>query len=157
MTRFIIALTQGIAITLGVLYLWYFCLQSLVSYQSDTNDDMEKMVKYRNREVTFLQKRQHNNADSAERLRFIADLRDENLHAAALLTELGKTGIETIQWHRLQRKKNEVVLEGDASKQDDLVNFMQRVGQSGFFFQPVVTMLQSDTPHSFSLKIGLRT
>ncbi len=143
--NFILPLLQVVIGALFVIFIWHLMLFCLLGYQEDSNAQLSELIRYKKNEINHFMDHQKSIAHDEMQLRFIANLRDQNLRTAQSIRVLTKLTPDTIRITHLEQSGNQVVMQGDLSSEIQLVKWMDDIAKSTFFNQPVLTGLTSGT------------
>lgn len=160
--RFMITLGRGVSLTVFVLAIWHVLLASLLGYQKDNNDQLVQLIQHKNTEISLFIQRQKQIAEFETRLRFIADLRDQNRRTAELINEFNQAIPSAIELNHVRREGKILWVEGNSASDVELVHFMENLAKSRLLTQPVITSMrtsqaQSQDKHEFKLMMRVRT
>lgn len=157
--RWVSLLLQVVMATLFTLLVWHCVLVSLIEAQKTNNEQLKKLIVQRKNTALQVEERQQTMDDYETRLRFIANLRDQNIKAAQSMRELDRVLLPAIQVQRIQRQDNTLLIDGVASSRPALVQWMGVIAHSAVFLQPVLTTLSQSANRdqfNFQLKLSLR-
>lgn len=154
---FTISLIRCVGLTLFALFVWHVTLYDLVVYQKESNALLKIFISKKKSEIGIFEKRQQNLLDSELRLKFIANLSEQNKQSGQLLEELQNLTPLSVTLTQLMRQGKDLIVDGNAHSDLDLIQWMQNLNRSTIFMEPtVLAMTKQDDVRYFQLKMRIK-
>jgi Tfp pilus assembly protein PilN len=155
--RFTISLIRCVGLTVFALFVWHVTLYDLVIYQEESNALLKSFISKKKSEIVVFEKRQRKLVESEARLKFIAELSQQNKQVGQLLEELQKVTPLTVTLTQLIRQGKELIVDGNVHSDLDLIQWMENINKSTLFMDPAVgAMTKKDDIRYFQLRIGIK-
>ncbi len=155
--RFIISLIRCVGLTVFALFVWHVTLYDLVIYQEETNTLLKSFLNKKKNEIVVFEKRQQMLVESESRLKFIAELSQQNKQIGQLLEELQKVTPLSVTLTQLMRQGKELIVDGNVHSDLDLIQLMESINKSMLFMDPaVLAMTKKNDIRYFQLKMWIK-
>ena len=142
-------------IVVGHLY-----LSVIYNAQTKRNDFLQQAITTEQAEITNLSQKTAHKTELLKSLNAIVNLRQQNYRTIAFLNEIANVVPASIQLTRTAYTPVQAILEGTATNNADITQFMQQLAKSTFFAQPVLTSINDkssdDNLLKFQLKVGFK-
>lgn len=154
-TQFIVILVSFIILTLFLVLIAYFYLDSLISSQKKINDFLQTSLDQENSQLLVLHKKKQEQDAVDKQLHFIFGLRDSSYKAVRLLDELTRVVPDSVLLSKITREGDKITIKGKAQSNLQVTLFLKNIAKSPIFTQPILAEINGQENNSEDQKYFL--
>ncbi|HQQ62885.1 MAG TPA: PilN domain-containing protein [Pseudomonadales bacterium] len=138
--REFLAILGGFA-GVGVLIfaVWYFTLESLISYQSLRNQKLSSEIELLDKKLEEINQLKKQRAEMVERMKVIQGLQGTRPLIVHVFDELVHKQPDGIFFTKIERKDNRIFIDGTAESNNRVSTLMRSLNESKWFKNPLLT------------------
>jgi len=142
--RFMVALIASVLGSLCIILIFHIYLSGLVGEQQQLNDVLQEAINKEQAVLNDMSSKEDEKATVDAQLQFIINLYSNSFRAVRLLNELVTLVPSSVSLNRIVRNGDTISLAGIANSENDITLFMQDIGRSPYFNQPVLSEIYQD-------------